>query len=134
MPNFWLATLVVVFPSLWWGWSPPIKFISFTEDPLGNLGQFIMPSIVLGMLMSGMIMRMTRTMMLEVLRQDYKDSLVKGTQGEDGHPPACSSKRPNSGGHCNRIYVTLGDWGFNYHREDIRLTRPGLFNDTGHGR
>ena len=71
MPDFWLGTLVIVFPSLWWGWSPPIKYIRFTQDPLQNLGQFIVPSIVLGMLMSGLVMRMTRTMMLEILRQDY---------------------------------------------------------------
>ncbi len=71
MPDFWLGTLVIVFPSVWWGWSPPLEYIRFTEDPLGNLEQFIVPSLVLGMLMSGMVMRMTRTMMLEVLRQDY---------------------------------------------------------------
>ena len=71
MPNFWLGTLVIVFPSIWWGWTPPIEYTSFTKDPLKNLGQFIVPSLVLGMLMSGMVMRMTRTMMLEVLRQDY---------------------------------------------------------------
>ena len=71
VPSFWLGTLVVVFPSIWWGWSPPIELIRFTDDPLGNLGMFIIPSMVLGMILAGMIMRMTRTMMLEVLRQDY---------------------------------------------------------------
>ena len=71
MPDFWLGTLVIVFPSLWWGWSPPIQYISFTKDPLQNLGQFIVPSLVLGVLMSGLVMRMTRTMMLEIIRQDY---------------------------------------------------------------
>ena len=71
VPTFWLGTLVVVFPSLWWGWSPSIKLIKFTDDPLGNLGMFIIPSLVLGMAMAGVTMRMTRTMMLEVLRQDY---------------------------------------------------------------
>ena len=44
---------------------------SFREDPLGNLGQFFIPSFILGMAMAGTTMRMTRTMMLEVLRQDY---------------------------------------------------------------
>ncbi|GAI87530.1 unnamed protein product, partial [marine sediment metagenome] len=43
----------------------------FTEDPIGNLGQFIVPAFVLGMASTGTIMRMTRSMMLEVLRQDY---------------------------------------------------------------
>jgi len=71
VPSFWLGTMVIVFPSIWWGWSPPIFLISFTEDPIGNLGMFIIPAIVLGMAMAGVTMRMTRTMMLEVLRQDY---------------------------------------------------------------
>lgn len=71
VPSFWLATLVIVFPSIWWGSSPPIMLIAFTEDPIGNLGMFILPAVILGMVMSGTTMRMTRTMMLEVLRQDY---------------------------------------------------------------
>ncbi len=71
VPNFWIATLVIVLPSIWWGYTPPIMLIRFGDDPLGNLQMFILPAIVLGMGMSGMTMRMTRTMMLEVLRQDY---------------------------------------------------------------
>jgi len=71
VPGFWLATLVIVFPSIWWGYSPSIMLIRFTDDPIGNLEMFIIPAIVLGMAMSGGTMRMTRTMMLEVLRQDY---------------------------------------------------------------
>jgi len=50
---------------------PPIMLIRFTDDPIGNLGMFIIPAIILGMVMSGITMRMTRTMLLEVLRQDY---------------------------------------------------------------
>ena len=71
VPNFWVATLVIVLPSIWWGYTPPLMLIRFGDDPLGNLQMFILPAIVLGMGMSGMTMRMTRTMMLEVLRQDY---------------------------------------------------------------
>ncbi len=71
LPGFWVATMVIVYPSIWWGWTPPLEFIPFTENPLDNLGQFIIPAFLLGMLMSGTTMRMTRTMMLEVLRQDY---------------------------------------------------------------
>ena len=70
-PNFWLATMVIIFPALWWGWSPPLQLIPFREDPLGNLGQFFIPSLILGTAMAASTMRMTRTMMLEVLRQDY---------------------------------------------------------------
>jgi peptide/nickel transport system permease protein len=71
VPGFWLGTMVIVFPSIWWGWSPPIRLIPFAENPVRNLQTFLVPAIVLGMVMSGTTMRMTRTMMLEVLRQDY---------------------------------------------------------------
>ena len=71
IPSFWIATMVMLYPSIWWGWSPPVALIPFREDPLGNLGQFFIPSFILGMAMAGTTMRMTRTMMLEVLRQDY---------------------------------------------------------------
>ena len=71
MPNFWLALMVMIFPAIWWGWSPPTELIPFTEDPLGNLGVFIIPSLILGTAAAAGTMRMTRTMMLEVLRQDY---------------------------------------------------------------
>jgi peptide/nickel transport system permease protein len=71
VPGFWLGTLVIVFPSIWWGWSPPIQYIPFWSDPLGNLVQMIVPAAILGCALSAVTMRMTRTMMLEVLRQDY---------------------------------------------------------------
>ena len=70
-PNFWLALMVMLYPAIWWGWSPPMEYIPFTEDPLGNLGVFLIPSLILGTAASAATMRMTRTMMLEVLRQDY---------------------------------------------------------------
>ena len=70
-PNFWLGIMVMIFPAIWWGWSPPMQVIPFSEDPLRNLGVFIIPSLILGTAISAATMRMTRTMMLEVLRQDY---------------------------------------------------------------
>ena len=71
IPNFWLGTLVVILPALWWGWSPPTEMTPFFEDPIENLKTFLVPSLILGTSLSAVIMRMTRTMMLEVLRQDY---------------------------------------------------------------
>lgn len=71
VPAFWLGTMVVVYPALWWGWAPPLFFVRFGDDPLGNLAQMFVPSLIQGMLLSGIVMRFTRTMMLEVLRQDY---------------------------------------------------------------
>ena len=71
LPTFWLATVVMVFPSVWWTWSPAMKWIPFVEDPGSHLVQIAIPAVILGMATSGQIMRMTRTMMLEVMRQDY---------------------------------------------------------------
>ncbi len=70
-PNFWLGIMVMIFPAIWWGWAPPLELVAFTEDPLGNLAVFIIPSLILGTAGAAATMRMTRTMMLEVLRQDY---------------------------------------------------------------
>ena len=70
-PNFWLGTMVMIYPAIWWAWAPPMEFVSFSEDPLGNLGMFLIPSLILGTYLAASTMRMTRTMMLEVLRQDY---------------------------------------------------------------
>jgi peptide/nickel transport system permease protein len=61
----------MVFPSIWWGWSPEVKFVPFSVDPLHNLSQMIIPAVILGTSLSAVTMRLTRTMMLEVLRQDY---------------------------------------------------------------
>jgi peptide/nickel transport system permease protein len=71
IPSFWTGTMIMIYPSIWWGWSPPMELITFTDDPMGNLRMFAIPSIILGMALSGTTMRMTRTMMLEELRQDY---------------------------------------------------------------
>ena len=71
VPSFWMGTMVMVFPSIWWGWSPQVNFVPFTVDPVQNLKQMILPSLILGTALSAITMRLTRTMMLEVLRQDY---------------------------------------------------------------
>lgn len=71
VPGFWLGTLIVVFPSIWWQWAPEITLHRLTVEPVENLKQFIIPGALLGMALSGVTMRMTRTMMPEVLRQDY---------------------------------------------------------------
>ena len=79
VPTFWLATMVILYPAIWWGWSPPVEIIPFAEDPLGNLAQFIIPGFITGTFLAGVTMRMTRTMMLEVLRQDYiRTAYAKG--------------------------------------------------------
>lgn len=71
LPNFWVATLMLLFTSKAFGWTPSIRVISLTSDPIGNLEQMIMPSIALAVPLMAITMRMTRTTMLEVLGQDY---------------------------------------------------------------
>ena len=71
IPSFWLATMVMVLPSIWWNWTPEVRYVPFLTDPWQNLKQMILPAIILGTALSAVTMRMTRTMMLEVLRQDY---------------------------------------------------------------
>jgi peptide/nickel transport system permease protein len=71
VPSFWIGTLIFIYPPIWWGWSPPTEYISITKNFLGNITQFILPGFITGMIMGGTLMRMTRTMMLETLRQDY---------------------------------------------------------------
>ena len=61
VPSFWLGTLVMVFPSVWWRWSPPLAYTPFFEDPIANLSHMLVPAILLGSSMSAVTMRMTRT-------------------------------------------------------------------------
>lgn len=70
-PAFWIGILVVTWPSVWWGWSPPLRYTRFTEDPLANLSQMWLPALIVGLHLTGSVMRFTRTSMLEVLTQDY---------------------------------------------------------------
>jgi len=71
VPAFWKATLVIVLPSIWFGWAPPLQFTPLMQDPWQHFSQFIIPAIILGIGAGAGIMRLTRALMLEVLRQDY---------------------------------------------------------------
>jgi peptide/nickel transport system permease protein len=82
IPSFWLATLVVVLPSIWWEWTPPIQYVKFSEAPWAHLGQFLLPAVILGFASAASVMRLLRAQMLEVLRQDYvRTAWAKGLQG-----------------------------------------------------
>jgi peptide/nickel transport system permease protein len=79
IPSFWLGTLVITLPSVWWGWTPPLRYTSLLDDPAKNLGHVILPAIILGLGLSGALMRLTRAQMLEVLRQDFvRTAAAKG--------------------------------------------------------
>jgi peptide/nickel transport system permease protein len=81
-PDFWLGTLVITFAAIWFHWIPPIGYTSFFEDPWRNLQQFLLPAAVLGFRLSAATMRMTRSTVLEVLREDYvRTAWAKGLAG-----------------------------------------------------
>ncbi|WP_322795954.1 ABC transporter permease [Tepidiforma sp.] len=71
-PNFWIAILLISLAARYFQWGvPPARYISFGDDPIGNLKLMFMPALILGGGLSGSVMRFTRSSMLEVLRQDY---------------------------------------------------------------
>jgi peptide/nickel transport system permease protein len=71
IPGFWMATIVIVAASIWWQWVPPMRYTPFMRDPVKNLSQLLLPAFILGLALSASVMRMTRSMVLEVLREDY---------------------------------------------------------------
>jgi peptide/nickel transport system permease protein len=82
LPDFWLATLVITFAAIWFSWIPPIGYVSIWESPWKNLQQFLLPAAVLGFRLSAATMRMTRSTVLEVLREDYvRTAWAKGLGG-----------------------------------------------------
>jgi peptide/nickel transport system permease protein len=71
LPGFWLGTLLIVLPAIWWGWRPVTGFVEFRLDPAGHVGQMLLPALILGIASAAALMRLTRGMLLEALRQDY---------------------------------------------------------------
>src|SRR3990170_1028814 len=74
VPSFWLGILVIAFSVRWFGWTPPQfgrGYVPFLEDPWVNMQQFFIPSLVLALAPAAAIMRLTRSSLLEVLRNDY---------------------------------------------------------------
>jgi peptide/nickel transport system permease protein len=71
VPYFGLAVLVVVLPSIYFKWTPVYTYVSFWTDPAQNLKIMLVPALVFGVTRAGPIMRIMRSALLEVLRQDY---------------------------------------------------------------
>jgi len=71
MPSFWIGIMLVLFTITFIGWAPPLVFTPFLDDPVANLSQMILPAISVGYRYSAVSMRMTRSTVLEVLREDY---------------------------------------------------------------
>ena len=81
MPNFWLGVLIIYGLAYWAGWLPPLGYASLWDDPLLNLQQLVFPAMVLSFSNLGLTARVTRSSMLEVLREDYvRTARAKGLQ------------------------------------------------------
>jgi len=71
IPSFWLGTLVIVLPAIWWGYLPPLQRINLMDSPIRNLQQYWLPSLVLAIGGSAIVMRIARSSLLEVMRNDF---------------------------------------------------------------
>lgn len=71
LPSFWLATLVILMLSRYFNWLPPLEYQDIWEDPSSNLRQMFWPIVIVGYALSASVSRMTRSSVLEVLREDY---------------------------------------------------------------
>jgi peptide/nickel transport system permease protein len=85
IPDFFLLILLIVLPSIWWNYSPPVGgHISFFESPWENLRLYIPPTLLLGVGGAATMMRLTRSTLLEVFRQDYmRTARAKGLAGRN---------------------------------------------------
>lgn len=71
LPGFWLGTLAIAMPAVWWHYSPPLTYVSPFENPGDNARQFLVPAFIMSLYFACILMRMTRSAVLEVLREDY---------------------------------------------------------------
>ena len=68
IPMFWVATLVLFYPAQWWGYAPPVVYVSIFKDPVQNLKMFLVPGILGALTQAGMQLRFVRTQVLDTLR------------------------------------------------------------------
>lgn len=71
VPSFWIALLAITYGFNWFEWTPPLRYEKLWVDPVSNLRSVWVPALILGAGLSGSVMRLTRSTMLEVMRQDY---------------------------------------------------------------
>lgn len=71
IPNFWLGIMLILFFAVRLGWLPASGYVPLTQDPVANTLRMLMPSVVLGAALAGVLMRQTRNSMIEVMSADY---------------------------------------------------------------
>ena len=82
MPSFWLGMVIILVLVAWFGWIPPVTYVSPTQDLKIHLVQFLLPALAVGYRSSALITRITRSAVLEVMREDYiRTAWAKGQNG-----------------------------------------------------
>lgn len=71
LPNFWVGILMILALVTYFGWAPPLGYVGLTEDPWKNFQQLIWPALALGYAQAGLVSRLVRSSLLEVMREDY---------------------------------------------------------------
>ena len=94
VPDFILGVCMVILPAIWFNWTPAVVYIEFLDDPIGNFKQFILPALAIGFRLTSVLARMTRSSMLEVLRQDYIRTAWSKGLGERAVVSATPSRTP----------------------------------------
>ena len=81
VPVFWIATVVLIYPALWWRWSPPTEYVHFFAAPWQNLKMFLVPAVLGALTNCGMQLRYVRTVTLDTMRSDYvRTARAKGVK------------------------------------------------------
>ena len=82
MPAFWLGMLIILGLVTWFAWIPPLSYVSPIQDLKLHAVQFLLPALAVGYRSSALIMRITRSSLLEVMREDYiRTAWAKGQTG-----------------------------------------------------
>ena len=130
MPSFWLGILIIlgilITSKAWFGtpWMPPITYVPIWVDPLHNLSMLIWPALATGYRYSAVATRMTRSAMLEVLREDYvRTARAKGVFQQADRAPARAAQRAAAGRHHHRHRVRLPDGRPGRHRAGVQPQR-----------
>jgi len=82
IPHFWIATLVLLYGSIWFHWVPPLGYVPPRASVVQNVEQFVIPAAILGLHLSARSLRLVRSSLLETLQEDYiRTAWAKGLRG-----------------------------------------------------
>ena len=123
-PNFWLGILMILLFSVQLGWLPASGYVSPFEDLKANLASMIMPAFVLGNAIAAVLMRHTRSAMLQVLSSDYvRTARAKGLQRAQRGAQARAAQRAHAGDHARCAGVGHAAVGRGAHRTGVHHPR-----------